>query len=113
MRLWVVLGGAAFLAGCTMAGTVHERATNEFSCSNVDVEELGGQSFTATGCGRTATYTCVRNTMWTVACVHDEAMSSSTSTSSTPSPATTAAVSAPQRRAPAGVAGYAFGIWGQ
>jgi len=106
-----VLLTCVLLVGCgTMSGTVQERAENEFSCSNVDVENVGGQTFTASGCGRTATFTCVRGTTWGVACEHDDATTSSSSTtSSTPPPATTTA-SAPLRRPPAGVAGFAFGI---
>lgn len=107
MRVWLGLG--ALLVGCgTMSGTVQERAENEFSCSNVDVENVGGQTFIASGCGKTATFTCVRGMTWGVACEHDNASSSSTSTY-TPAVATTAA-GAPLRRPPAGVAGFAFGI---
>jgi len=60
--LVIVLAG--LFGGCTGASgqtVVHTRATREFSCpkDKVTVEELGGSSFRASGCGQTATYTCL------------------------------------------------------
>jgi hypothetical protein len=55
---------AALLGACSGASgpqVVRTRAVNEFSCpaEKVTVEELGGTSYRAKGCGQTATYTCM------------------------------------------------------
>lgn len=52
---------ALLLAGCAeMTLAARDRFEAEFRCdrSRVQVEELGGNAYRATGCGRTVTYTC-------------------------------------------------------
>jgi hypothetical protein len=114
MRGWAIVWSAFALVGCGgMSNTAQERAANDFGCSDVDVENVGGQSFTATGCGRSATYTCVRTATWGVACEHDDAPSSSPSravSSNVPTTPVATSVATPLRTAPTGVAGFAFGM---
>ena len=56
-------GGAFLLAGCgaSQQSVVATRAMHEFSCpkDQVVVDELGGSSYRARGCGQTATFTCM------------------------------------------------------
>ena len=54
----------ALTAGCGGAPpqtVVQTRASNEFGCAKdqLQVQPLGGTSYKATGCGQTATYTCM------------------------------------------------------
>ena len=58
------LAAGAFILGCGGAppqAVVATRAANEFSCpkEHVNVQNIGGTSYKATGCGQTATYTCM------------------------------------------------------
>jgi hypothetical protein len=61
------LAGAAALAGCLFGQgaspqtVVQTRASNELSCAKdkLQIQPLGGTSYKATGCGMTATYTCM------------------------------------------------------
>ncbi|HEY3357742.1 MAG TPA: hypothetical protein VGQ83_31100 [Polyangia bacterium] len=57
----VAVTGFFLLSGCaTMAGTVQARAAVDFGCneSAVQVAELPGNAFRATGCGQEASYSC-------------------------------------------------------
>jgi hypothetical protein len=47
--------------GASQQSVVATRATHEFSCpkDQVVVEELGGSSYRAHGCGQVATFTCM------------------------------------------------------
>lgn len=47
--------------GASQQSVVATRATREFSCpkDQVVVEELGGSSYRAHGCGQVATFTCM------------------------------------------------------
>ena len=55
-------------------GIVRERAPHDLKCpkDQIEIAERGGMSFSATGCGRTVTYTCeggMENDSWqTAAC---------------------------------------------
>lgn len=53
--------GCLFGQGASPQTVVQTRASNEFSCpkDKVQLQELGGTSYKATGCGTTATYTCM------------------------------------------------------
>ncbi|HEY6463244.1 MAG TPA: hypothetical protein VIY73_23915, partial [Polyangiaceae bacterium] len=53
--------GCLFGQGASPKTVVQTRASNEFSCAKekLQIQELGGTSFKATGCGMTATYTCM------------------------------------------------------
>ena len=58
------LATGALVIGCGGAppqAVVATRASNEFSCpkEQVNVQNIGGTSYKATGCGQTATYTCM------------------------------------------------------
>lgn len=49
------------LGGCVTAeGTAKTRAANDFSCSEdqVQVTNVGGKSYRANGCGKSAVYDC-------------------------------------------------------
>lgn len=55
---------AAILAGCmasTPSSVVATRAAHDFHCDEDDikVENIGGKSYAATGCGHERTYDCV------------------------------------------------------
>ena len=53
--------GACTLVACiTPQGTTKTRAANDFQCpeSQVLVTNIGGNSFKAEGCGKTANYNC-------------------------------------------------------
>jgi hypothetical protein len=57
-----VFGGFAllFTAGCaTLSGTVADRAQQDLACGDVDVSEQGGGEYVASGCGGSASYTCM------------------------------------------------------
>jgi hypothetical protein len=47
--------------GAPPQAVVATRASNEFSCpkEQVNVQNIGGTSYKASGCGQTATYTCM------------------------------------------------------
>jgi hypothetical protein len=53
--------GCLFGQGAPPRTVVQTRASNEFNCpkEKLQIQELGGTSFKATGCGMTATYTCM------------------------------------------------------
>jgi hypothetical protein len=57
----VLTCGIGCLQGASPQTVVQQRATNELSCpkEKLQVQQLGGTSFKATGCGMTATYTCL------------------------------------------------------
>jgi hypothetical protein len=60
----LALVSGALAVGCGGAppqAVVATRASNEFSCpkDKVQIQALGGTSYKATGCGMTATYTCM------------------------------------------------------
>ncbi len=60
--------------GPVMASAVRSRAASDFDCaeSQVSVAEAGTDtSFRATGCGRTATYTCVAQENTDPACTRE------------------------------------------
>ena len=53
--------GTLALVGCISAqGTTQTRAANDFQCpkDQIVVTNIGGTSFRAEGCGKTATYNC-------------------------------------------------------
>ena len=67
-RLRAALGccliAAAALAGCAGSGgafrtTVAQRAAFDMSCQNVTVQNIGGDSYGVSGCGKKASYTCI------------------------------------------------------
>jgi len=75
-RPWVVMVAMATL-GCGTLHIVHDRAVRELGCKDVGVESIAEGTYVATGCGKTATYTCtssnVGQTMYTrSACVRDD-----------------------------------------
>jgi hypothetical protein len=47
------------MAGCGHTSAVESRFSAEYGCNDVSVRELGGNAFLASGCGESATYTCV------------------------------------------------------
>jgi hypothetical protein len=56
---------AAFVTGCTTTmGTARTRAANDFGCAEdrIQVTDIGGTSYRASGCGQSATYDCVQST---------------------------------------------------
>lgn len=59
-RTLIVLLLAATASCATMAGTVRDRAAADYHCEpdSITVEELPGNAYHATGCGREATYSC-------------------------------------------------------
>jgi hypothetical protein len=73
LRLLIFIGAASALIGC-MGSTAKTRFAREYSCpeSQVSVTRLGGGAYRMTGCGQTATYTCISpEGSPTVTCVHD------------------------------------------
>jgi hypothetical protein len=63
----LALGAVACTAGCLFGQgaspqtVVQTRASNEFACAKekMQIQPLSSTSFKATGCGMTATYTCL------------------------------------------------------
>jgi hypothetical protein len=113
--LWAVLVCVA--SGCiTATGVVRERAANEFSCDegNIEVYSIGGNTYRAVGCGQDATYTCaaaVGNANLagnSIPCVHDEGASSNSAqpAAQVQPPNQTAKLRAP----PTGAGGFDFGL---
>ncbi len=53
--------GCLFGQGASPQTVAQTRASNEFSCpkEKLSTQELGGTSYKVTGCGMTATYTCM------------------------------------------------------
>jgi hypothetical protein len=56
-----VLAFACFGQGASPETVVNKRAPADLSCAKekIAVENVGGTSFRATGCGQSATYTCM------------------------------------------------------
>lgn len=100
----LLVGMVAFGAVTACApSVVHDRAVTDLGCSDVRVEHVAGGTFEATGCGRTATYTCVNQS-----CVHDDAPSSTIrTTTATPTPTGQAQSARP--RPPTGAGGFELG----
>jgi hypothetical protein len=61
LGLSLLMSTSLVACGAAPPTVVATRATNEFSCpqDQVHIDELGGTSYRATGCGKTATYTCL------------------------------------------------------
>jgi hypothetical protein len=59
--LGVLSGGCLFGQGASPQTVVSTRSPGDLSCAKekVTVEAIGGTSFRASGCGQTATYTCM------------------------------------------------------
>lgn len=86
--LSLTLSLALALGACvTMPGVARTRASNDLRCpeDQIVVQNIGGSSYRATGCGQEATYNCVQSSENTLACVREEQR-----------PATTQVTSAPQ-----------------
>ena len=62
VRASLTLGLACFATACgvTPQGTAKVRAANDFQCSEdaVTLTNIGGTSYRAQGCGKSAVYTC-------------------------------------------------------
>lgn len=113
------------IACSTMSGVVRERASHELECpeDDLEVDEIGGTSFVASGCGRSGTYTCAdshRTTGRQVVCVRDDPPPSADDNSKSPAQAgrTNAEPSSSARVTnnappPPGAAGFEFGAKGR
>ena len=69
-----VLSIAAATSGCVTHETVtRTRAANDFPCEEqqVEVVNIGGTSYRATGCGKQATYNCIGGQQG-ITCVREE-----------------------------------------
>ncbi len=119
-RRWLLaIAPAALVVGAcaTGSGIVRERAANEFSCdeSEVEVEAIGGNSYRATGCGQEATYTCRSRYEYTglsgqsMPCVHDEDVATAVKESGRAAASAAAKPALPKAKEPHGAAGFAFG----
>jgi len=108
---------ACVASGCvTATGIVRERAANEFSCDeeNIEVYSIGGNTYRAIGCGKDATYTCSKAIEGadlagnSIPCVHDEGASSNSGQPAAQGqpPNPTARLRAP----PTGAGGFDFGL---
>lgn len=76
---------ALFLGACvTMQGVAQTRAANDLRCpeDKIVVENIGGSSFRATGCGQEATYNCIQSSQNSLACVREEQRPAPTSLTS-------------------------------
>lgn len=63
MRRWASWFLPVFATGCiSYPSVVRDRFEQEYGCSDVDVEEMSGNAFRASGCGVQATYVCVSDT---------------------------------------------------
>jgi hypothetical protein len=100
--------------GCSMEATVRARAVVDLGCedSPIEVEEVSGATYMATGCGRSAQYTCAdRNT-----CVYDDprpmqALAQSRESAKPPQePAGAKATQTALRDPPDGAGGFKFGM---
>ena len=62
IRLAALLVLTLGLSSCSMAGAVKSRAAYDLNCSEdrIEVRNIGGNSYAATGCGKDQTYTCTR-----------------------------------------------------
>jgi hypothetical protein len=62
VRIAAIVASALAVSSCSMAGTVKSRAAYDLKCSEsqIDVKNIGGNSYAASGCGRDQTYTCTR-----------------------------------------------------
>jgi hypothetical protein len=108
------VAAVSIVVGCaTASGIVQTRAASEFECpeDNVEVENIGGTTFRASGCGQTAVYTCSKLASGTAApfpCVRDDPPRPSVAQ---PPPASRAAASPGRLRdAPSGAGGFEFGV---
>jgi hypothetical protein len=72
---------------------VTDRARIALRCDSVDVRPIGAGGYLASGCGRTQSYTCVRDG-WRSVCVPDESPRDATGTGSVAAPATLASLPA-------------------
>ena len=96
--------------GCvSTTGIVRTRAATDFDCpeSEVTVEDVAGTTYRATGCGRTATFTCGgprENT-----CVHDDAPTAAPAPAASSVPGSAAALGPSTKPAPPGAVGFSFG----
>jgi hypothetical protein len=68
---------ALLLGGCgTAENTVRARAAYDFRCDEdrVDVRNISGSTFEASGCGKRTVYTCSSIDSLTddIACIHDQ-----------------------------------------
>lgn len=105
-----------------MKGVVRERAAHELDCSedDIEIEEIGGTSYVAAGCGSSGTYTCSDTVQgMTAICVRDDPPGSAHDDSASarrPDPAGTSASPSSAKPAtdpPAGAAGFEFGAKGR
>jgi len=118
-----LLVALSLLSGCSTAvGTVRSRAAFDFECteSEVEVANITGTSYSASGCGHEGTYTCSRSAQSGVTneiiCVSDDtpqtaakAFSGEQKQKSQPSEAAVAPA-APATDAPVGAVGFEFGM---
>lgn len=105
VRRLVVVGmlAAGTFTACA-PHVVHDRAVADLGCTEVRVEHVAGGTFEATGCGKTATYTCVNQS-----CVHDDATSQKGTTTGASAPAGTAQTASARLAPPAGAGGFDLG----
>ena len=73
--LLFLAGALVPLSGCTMLkmNAVKERAAFDFSCDQdaITVQNIGGDSFGAEGCGQKGSYVCLRDGWGEITCVMD------------------------------------------
>lgn len=114
-RQLLVMMLAASTFGCGASGIVRARAVRELGCKDVEIESVSEGTFIATGCGKTATYTCMQSnvgrTMYSKsACVRDDPPSD-TPIVVTTAPATPTQSNAPsQFPPPTGAGGFELGM---
>jgi hypothetical protein len=115
MRVTPLLFVLVASTGCNLAeGTVRARAVVDLDCedSQLEVEEVSGSTYMATGCGRSAQYTCANYRT----CVYDdprplEALTQSTeSAKARQEPVRTNPKPATLREPPDGAGGFKFGM---
>jgi hypothetical protein len=99
--------------GCSMEATVRARAVVDLACedSPIEVEEVSGATYMATGCGRSAQYTCANGNT----CVYDdprpvEALAESRASAKTQQEPAGAAPKPALRTPPDGAGGFKFGM---
>jgi hypothetical protein len=75
LPLLLVLAAMVCAVGCVnMETTARTRAANDLKCGEdaVVVQNIGGSSYRATGCGQEATYNCAQSTQHTFVCQREE-----------------------------------------
>jgi hypothetical protein len=93
-----------------MSHVVHERAVADLGCDDVQIEHVAGGTFEATGCGRSATYTCVTQAWSSGTCVHDDDPSQGSPATRTAAPVATGQTSSARHAPPASAGGFELGI---